>query len=141
MFILAHTIVRKTCNNHTMGELDPTLIRVSQTRMCCNLVYNRESNEQRIVSATAYAYRLFTGHVLLDDAAGAPTGTTCVHFLPAQGGRGREVIHPLLRPSYFQLLLSGGGAAPATGRRREAQLLPTNNQDLSRLERDGDNRE
>ncbi|KAF9413206.1 hypothetical protein HW555_008486 [Spodoptera exigua] len=73
------------------------------------------------------------GHVLLDDAAGAPTGTTCVHFLPAQGGRGREVIHPLLRPSYFQLLLSGGGAAPATGRRREAQLLPTNNQDLSRL--------
>lgn len=52
-------------------------------------------------------------------------------FLPAQGGRGREVIHPLLRPSYFQLLLSGGGAAPATGWRREAQLLPTNNQDLS----------
>jgi hypothetical protein len=59
-------------------------------------------------------------------------------FLPAQGGRGLEVIHPLLRPSYFQLLLSGGGAAPAKGRRREAQLLPTNNQDLSLLERDRD---
>lgn len=62
-----------------------------------------------------------------------------MHFLPAQGGRGREVIHPLLRPSYFQLLLSGGSTALATGRRREAQLLPTNNQDLSCLERDGDN--
>lgn len=64
---------------------------------------------------------------------------TCVHFLPAQGGRGREVIHPLLRPSYFQLLLSGGGAVPATRRRREAQLLPTNNRDLASLEGDGNN--
>lgn len=96
-------------------------------------------NKDSQVHGGTYSYRLFTDHVLLPDTAGAPSGTTCVHFLPAQGGRGREVIHPLLRPSYFQLLLSGGGAAPAPGRRREAQLLPTNNRDLSSTERDRDN--
>lgn len=42
------------------------------------------------------------------DTVSTPRDTTCVHFLPAQGGRGRdEVIHPLLRPSYFQIIIIG----------------------------------
>lgn len=115
-------------------------IRTSQTQACCNTKQNYV-NKGSLFKCNTEPLSLACGPLLVrrySEYIRRAIRHVCIFCPPKEAaGATRLYTHYYVLPT-FNYYYRAAVPSARPGRRREAQLLPTNNQDLSRLERDRD---